>query len=99
MAYLETFQIILLTESRSVKVDILPEYQRFEVPSTRPGARGEGLCVLFYPAIAHGIRLWRTMPSASAIWVVLLRSITGLAYDISLLFQRHEAAPLGQGPA
>ena len=49
---------------------ILPKYQRFEVPSTRPGARGEGLCVLFHPAIAHGIRLWRTVPSASAIWVV-----------------------------
>ena len=84
LAYLETFQIIILTETRSVRVDILPDYQRFEIPSSRPGARGEGLCVLTHPDIAHGVRLWRTMPSASAIWVVLLRNITGLAYDIYL---------------
>ena len=83
-AYLATFQNIILTEMRSVKVDKLPDYQQFDIPSTCPGARGEGLCVLYHPAIGHGVRLWRTMPSASAIWVVLFRSITGLAYDIHL---------------
>ena len=34
LAYLETFQIIILTETRSVRVDILSDYQRFEIPTS-----------------------------------------------------------------
>ena len=30
-------------------VQILPEYQRYEVPASRSGAKGEGVCILVHP--------------------------------------------------
>ena len=41
--YLQAFQIVILTETQSMATQILPEYQRFEIPAGRSGAKGEGL--------------------------------------------------------
>ena len=65
-------------------MDILPEYQRHEVAASRPGARGEGVCVLVHPDIAHGVGLWRSMPSAAGLWLVLKPAVTGAASDVYL---------------
>ena len=65
-------------------MDILPEYQRHEVAASHPGARGEGVCVLVHPDIAHGVGLWRSMPSAAGLWLVLKPAVTGAASDVYL---------------
>ena len=62
----------------------MPEYARHEIPASRPGARGEGVCVLVHPDIAHGVRLWRSVPSAALLWLVLKADITGFSDDIYL---------------
>ena len=65
-------------------MDILPEYQRHEVAASRPGAKGKGVCVLVHPDIAHGVGLWRSMPSAAGLWLVLKPVVTGAASDVYL---------------
>ena len=55
-----------------------------EVAASRPGARGEGVCVLVHPDIAHGAGLWRFMPSAAGLWLVLKPAVTGAASDVYL---------------
>ena len=68
----------------SVTVDILPEYQRHEVAASRLGAKEEGVCVLVHPDIAHGVGLWRSMPSAAGLWLGLKPAVTGAASDVYL---------------
>ena len=76
------FHVIILLETRAMAVSILPKYVRFQLPASRPGARGEGLCVLVHSAVAHGVRLWHSSSSSSALWVILISAVTGLARDI-----------------
>ena len=67
-----------------MKVQILPEYQRYEIPASRAGAKGEGVCILVHPEIAHGVCLWRAIPAAALLWVVVRGSVTGFTSDMYL---------------
>ena len=67
-----------------MQVQILPEYHRYEIPASRARAKGEGVCILIHPEIAHGVCLWRAVPAASLLWVVIRGSITGFDIDMYL---------------
>ena len=82
--YLCAFHIVILAETQSVSVSIPPEYHQYEIPAARPGAKGEGICLLVHPDIAHGVSLWRRMPSTPALWLILRTSIKGADSDIYL---------------
>ena len=82
--YLSSFHVIILTETQSPRADTMPEYDRHEIPAGRPGARGEGICVLVHPDIVHGVCLWRSVPSAALLWLVLKVDITGFSDDVYL---------------
>ena len=80
----EGFHIVILVETQSVSFSFLPEYHQYEIPAARPGAKGEGVCLLVHPDIAHGVSLWRRMPSTPALWLILRASITGADSDVYL---------------
>ena len=40
--------------------------------------------MLVHPDIAHGGGLWRSMPSAAGLWLVLKPAVTGAASDVYL---------------
>ena len=47
--YIETFDVALLTETRSASYEVFQSYQHFSLPVTDSGRAGQRVCVLVHP--------------------------------------------------
>ena len=80
--YIETFDVALLTETRSASYEVFQSYQHFSLPVTDSGRAGQGVCVLVHPRFQKAVSLWKLQPEASAVWVRFSASAFGLDKDL-----------------
>ena len=76
--YIETFDVALLTETRSASYEVFQSYKHFSLPVTDSSKAGQGVCVLVHPRFQKAVSLWKLQPGASAVWVRFSASAFGL---------------------